>query len=135
MSIKSQKFKDRGINVTGLATWEKKCNNFHDWQKFQKKTVVGLRGNLEFLVWRILNLSSICLVDRQIFIPMLKLIPLHFIDGALKDIFQMKTGIHDYIRAFASVVQLVKTSSLMRVVMSSSPDWIEHFLIFHNDSC
>jgi len=30
-----------------------------------------------------------------------------------------------------SVVQLVRTSSIMRVVMSSSPDWSENFLIFH----
>jgi len=31
----------------------------------------------------------------------------------------------------ASVVQLVRTSPVMRVVMSSSPDWSEHFLIFY----
>jgi len=37
----------------------------------------------------------------------------------------------------ASVVQLVRTSSTMRVVMSSTPDWSENFLIFHitYDSC
>jgi len=29
------------------------------------------------------------------------------------------------------VVQLVRTSSIMRVVMISSPDWSENFLIFH----
>jgi len=34
-------------------------------------------------------------------------------------------------RSFASVFQLVKTSSIMRVVMSSSPDQSENFLIFH----
>jgi len=31
----------------------------------------------------------------------------------------------------ASVVQLVRTSSIMRVVTSSSPDWSENFIIFH----
>jgi len=29
------------------------------------------------------------------------------------------------------VVQLERTSAIMRVVMSSSPDWSENFLIFH----
>jgi len=31
----------------------------------------------------------------------------------------------------ASVVQLVRTSPIMRVVMSLNPDWHENFLIFH----
>jgi len=31
----------------------------------------------------------------------------------------------------ASVIQLVRTSSIIRVVMSSSPDWSENFLILH----
>jgi len=31
----------------------------------------------------------------------------------------------------ASVVQLVRTSYIMYVVMSSSPDWSETYLIFH----
>jgi len=30
-----------------------------------------------------------------------------------------------------SVLQLVRISYIMRVVMSSSPDWSENFLIFH----
>jgi len=35
------------------------------------------------------------------------------------------------------VVQLVRNSSIMRVVVSSSPDWSENFIIFHitYDSC
>jgi len=31
----------------------------------------------------------------------------------------------------ASVVQLARTSSIMRLVMSSSPDWSKNFQIFH----
>jgi len=35
----------------------------------------------------------------------------------------------------ASVVPLVRTLSNMRVVMGSSPDWSENFLILHITSC
>jgi len=36
-----------------------------------------------------------------------------------------------YVHKPASVVHLVRNSSTIGVVMSLSPDWSEHFLIFH----
>jgi len=44
---------------------------------------------------------------------------------------------YEYILPASVVVQLARTSSIIRVVMSSSPDWSENFLIFHitRDPC
>jgi len=63
------------------------------------------------------------------------IVKLHTLVTANWEIVQ-KNGFHNHNQP-GYVVELVRTSTIMRVVMSSSRDWSETFLIFHitHDSC
>jgi len=55
-----------------------------------------------------------------------------FFKGCIKYFIPVKSPIFPFPQVwYTSVVQLVRTSYIMRVIMSSSPNWSEHFLIFH----